>query len=170
MNDSQNETQTNCHKRLDHRLLGEPGREVDQIQRLRLADAWMRSESTEHTSLANVANGRPHGSHCERIAAAAAATVEVVVGKWITRCRVFALHCLVCLSPFLFLHVSASSTRLQVSSTLSSSRACSARTIIIIICCKQKERNERGSRRKKTRGTRRKKTRVTRGKKTKGTK
>ena len=63
-------------------------------------------------------------------AAAAAAVVGValaVVGKWITRCKVFALHCLVCLSPFLLPHVppSASSAGLRVSSTLSSSRACS---------------------------------------------
>ena len=78
--------------------------------------------------------------HCKRVAATAAAvpaaaSAVVVVGvavvvacKWITRCKVFPLHCLVCLSPFLLHHVfpSASSARLRVSSTLSSSRACSA--------------------------------------------
>ena len=50
-------------------------------------------------------------------------------GRRSTMCRVFSLHCLVVLSLLSFLphfSSSASSARLRVSSTLSSSRACSA--------------------------------------------
>ena len=74
--------------------------------------------------------------HCKRIAAVAAAVVAAaaVVGvvafaRCSTMCRVFSLHCLFCLSLLSFLphfSPSASSAKLWVSSTLSSSRACSA--------------------------------------------
>ena len=46
---------------------------------------------TQHTS-----------GHCSRIAAMAAGVA--VAGKCTTVCRVFSLHCLVCLSPAFFLH------------------------------------------------------------------
>ena len=62
-------------------------------------------------------------------AAAAAAAAVALLGRCSTMCRVFSLHCLVVISLLSFLlHVSpsASSARLWVSLTLSSSRACSA--------------------------------------------
>ena len=72
-----------------------------------------------------------------RVAAAAVvATVAVVVvavalafcGRCSTRCRVFSLPCLICLSVCLFSHFSrsASSARRRASPAPSSSRACSA--------------------------------------------
>ena len=66
-------------------------------------------------------------SHTAAAAVVVVAVAVVVAGKWITRCKVFALHCLVRLSPFLLPHVSpsASSGKLCLSS-FSSSGACSA--------------------------------------------
>ena len=76
-----------------------------------------RSFSDGHQHSCSECGGAPTYWHLTAVrvaavAAGAAAVVAatavgvVVVGKWITRCRVFALLCLVCLPPFLLLHFS----------------------------------------------------------------